>query len=217
MSVTPTTLSAIQQAGQSIDEARRALAEAVAVHAQRVMTAVAEQPFNVDNDKLFAYWKTAARLAREVQSIEEQFKTIYQTAEGLLVPETPVLTALPSAASSRKAAGPGTYGSDTSKAEDVVVKLKPAPKKARLARGDAAPAGKPATGASPGASGLGGNDAKLLHFLGTALNRRSWRRMPQSVMAQGSGIPLGSVSLALRRLIAGGHVTEGKNGHYKRG
>jgi hypothetical protein len=40
--------------------------------------------------------------------------------------------------------------------------------------------------------------------------------MPQSAMAQGAGIPLGSVGLALRRLLAGGHVIEGEKGRYKR-
>ena len=44
MSVTPSTLSAIQQAGQSIDMARHALVGAVNEHAQRVMAAIAEQP-----------------------------------------------------------------------------------------------------------------------------------------------------------------------------
>ena len=83
MSVTPSTLSAIQQAGQSIDMARHALVGAVNEHAQRVMAAIAEQPYSVDNDQLFASWKTLSRLAQEVSAIEEQFKTIYQTAADL--------------------------------------------------------------------------------------------------------------------------------------
>jgi len=219
MAVTQATLAAIQQAGQSIDAARVALAEAVAGHAQRVMAAVAEQPFSVDNDKLFAHWKTTARLAQEVQAIEAQFKTLYETALGLAVPETPVLTALAPATSSRRAAGRSTYGLDTSSAEDVEVKSgpKPATRKVKRARGAAAPARKPASGASPDAIALSANDAKLLDFLKTALNRRSWQRMPQSAMAQGAGLPLGSVGLALRRLLAGGHVIEGEKGRYKRG
>lgn len=215
MSVTPTTLSAIQQAGQSIDEARRALAEAVTAHAQRVMTAVAEQPFNVDNDKLFAYWKTAARLAQEVQAIEEQFKTIYQTAEGLLVPETPVLTALPQSGRGRSGGHRGGAAVDTSAAEDVEVKVAvtpPAPRKARAARPARAAA---APRAASGGDALSTNDAKLLAFLKTALNRKSWKRTTHGSMAQGAGMPLGSVGLALRRLIAGGRVVEGEHGHYK--
>ena len=58
MSVTASTLSAIQQAWQSIDVARQSLVAAVNEQAQRVMLAVAEQPFSVGNDKLFASWKT---------------------------------------------------------------------------------------------------------------------------------------------------------------
>jgi hypothetical protein len=95
MSVTQETLSAIQQAGQSIHEARQALSEAVTQQGQLVASAVVEQPFGAGNDKLFAQWKTLARLAQEVQSIEEQFKTIYETAAGLKVRDIQVLVALP--------------------------------------------------------------------------------------------------------------------------
>lgn len=222
MSVTNATLSAIQQAGQSIDAARKALAEAVAEQAQRVMTAVAEQPFSVDNDKLFAHWKTTARLAQEVQSIEAQFKTIYETALGLAVPETPVLTALPPAAATR-AARRAAYDVDTSVAEDVEVKPQPQKKKpkvakaARLARAAASDLPEPAAVARPAGSGLSANDTKVLDFLKTGLNRKSWRRVTQNAMAAGAGIPQGSVGLALRRLIAGGHLREDAQGSYKLG
>lgn len=95
MSVTPDTLSFIQQAGQSIDAARQALVEAVAQQGKVVASAVVEQPFGAVNDKLFAQWKTLARLAQEVQSIEDQFKAIYETAVGLKACDIQVLVALP--------------------------------------------------------------------------------------------------------------------------
>ncbi len=217
MSVSNATLSAIQLAGQSMDAARQALADAVTEQAQRVMAAVAEQPFSVDNDKLFAQWKTMARLAQEVQAIEAQFKTLYETALGLAVPETPVLAALPSAAA-RKAPRRTVYEVDTSAAEDVEVKKPRAkPKNPAPVRAAGAALPKSAAGAVPGAHRLSANDAKLLESLKAVLQRRSWRRVTQSGMAEGAGLPRGSVGLALRRLIAGGYVVEGEKGRYKLG
>jgi hypothetical protein len=82
----------------------------------------------------------------------------------------------------------------------------------------AAPARKArVAGAATGSGRLSINDQLVLTFLNKSLQRKQWRRLSHSAMAQGAGIPLGSVGLALRRLMAGGHVLEGEKGHYKRG
>ncbi len=209
MSVTAATLSAIQQAGQAIDVARQSLAEAVQEHAQRVMMAVADQPFSVGNDKLFSQWKTVARLAQEVQAIEEQFKALYQTASDMAEPEAQVLKALPHAARTRATGPQGTYAMDTSAAEDVQVKPAPAAKGPRSAK-----AGKAARRQSAPRS-RGGNDAKVLNFLKTTLNRKSWKRLTQSEMADGAGIPNGSIAVSVRRLTDSGTLREGEKGFYK--
>ena len=203
MSVTPSTLAAIQQAGQSIDVARQSLVAAVNEHAQRVMAAVAEQPFNVDNDKAFASWKALSRMAQEVNAIEEQFKTLYQTAAELVQPETAVLMALPHRTRHKDSAR--SIAADNSGAQDVQIKPR-ATKKA-----------SPRSGRKPGtkAKGLSANDTQVLTYLQTVLDRRSWTRLTQAGMAAGSAIPLGSIGLALRRLTGMGRVLEGTKGRYK--
>ena len=209
MSVTPSTLSAIQQAGQSIDIARQSLVAAVNEHAQQVMAAVAEQPFSVDNDKLFANWKTLSRLAQEVNAIEEQFKTIYQTAADLVQPETAVLMALPHSVR-HKASGRSSSGdTNSSSVEDVAFKPRgakrgPKPGMVRAERQGATSIG-----------GLSANDTKVLDYLKGILNRKSWTRLTQAGMASGAGIPLGSIGLALRRLIGFNQIVEGNKGRYK--
>ena len=209
MSVTKSTLSAIQQAGQAINEARQSLAEATKDHAQQVMAAVASQPFSVENDKLYVRWKTIARLAQEVHSIEEQFKTIYQTASGLGGARMPVLTALPHHPSHTTASHQSTFVVDTLAAEDVHVKSSSTPKAPRRTK-----ARKAKRTASPARS-LSGNDTKVLNYLSATLNRKSWISVTQGSMADGAGIPRGSIGVALLRLIQAGQVIEGQKGKYK--
>ena len=121
MSVTPSTLATIQQAGQSIDVARQSLVAAVNEHAQQVMAAVSEQPFSVDNDKLFATWKTLSRMAQEVNAIEEQFKALYQSAAALVQPETAVLMSL--SHSPRHKVSARSLDADNAIAQDVQIKI----------------------------------------------------------------------------------------------
>jgi hypothetical protein len=208
MSVTPSTLSAIQQAGQSIDLARQSLVTAVNEHAQRVMAAVAEQPFSVDNDQLFSSWKTLSRLAQEVTAIEEQFKAIYQTAADLVQPETAVLMALPHSARYKAPGRSSTGDAGSATVEDVTFK----PRGAK--RGPKPGAARSRQGAA-NVGGLSPNDVKTLDYLKSVLNRKSWTRLTQASMASGAGLPLGSIGLALRRLITSKQVIEGQKGRYK--
>ena len=59
------------------------------------------------------------------------------------------------------------------------------------------------------------NDEKVLAYLKTVLDRRSWKAFTHAAVAQGAGIPLGSVGLAIRRVIALGTVREGQKGSYR--
>jgi hypothetical protein len=205
MSVTQETLSAIQQAGQSIHEARQALSEAVTQQGQLVASAVVEQPFGAGNDKLFAQWKTLARLAQEVQSIEEQFKTIYETAAGLKVRDIQVLVALPHVPRQKGLAR--SHLVDDAAVNDVAVRtkgFKMAPKRKN---------GEAKVGTSPKA--LAGNHAKVLDFVKTQLNRRSWKPLTHAAVAKGSGIPAGSVGASLARLKKEGLILADDKGGYK--
>jgi hypothetical protein len=209
MSVTPSTLSSIQQAGQAIDIARLAIIAAVTEHAQRVMVAVAEQPSSGDNDKLFSSWKTLSRLAQEVNVIEEEFKVIYQTAADLAQPETSVLMALPHSAQHKTPARDSADTASNSTVEDV--QFKPGAAK----RGPKPGAVRVTRKAASNVGGLSTNDSKVLDFLATQLNRKSWTRLTQAGIPDGAGIPIGSIGLALRRLIGFNQIVEGVKGRYK--
>lgn len=62
---------------------------------------------------------------------------------------------------------------------------------------------------------LSANDEKVLAYLQQVLDRRGCKTFTQTAIAQGAGIPLGSVGLAIRRVIAAGAVREGPKGIYR--
>lgn len=207
MSIAPNTLLSLQKAGESLHAARQAFAQEVQQNASRVVGIVASEPFSNDADRAYAQLRTIARMAHELQAMEEQLKTLYGAAMELVAPETPVLVAL-SVRNARSRARPVAPGSEG--AEDVVVK--PAKQKQSLRKKAAA---KVEAEPSSQALRLSANDQKVLTYFKHALDRRSWKHLTQAVIAEGSGIPLGSVSLAIRRVIAAGGVREGRKGSYR--
>lgn len=199
MSLSASTLSAIQQAGQGLHEAHHAVTQAVQATAEQMVATVASQPFSPESDRAYAQLRSVARLAHELQAMEEQMKALYTSAAQMVTPEMPVLIALPGHA--RRSLSRPVETKEG--AEDAVVKTAPSLKaKPKVAKSDKAPR-------------LSSNDEKVMHFLKTALDRRSWKSLTHATIAQGAGIPLGSVGLALRRVALAGRVREGSKGAYR--
>lgn len=207
MSIAPSTLLALQQAGESLYAARQAFAQEVSSNASRVVGIVASEPFGNEADRAYTQLRSIARMAHELQAMEEQLKTLYEAALPLVVPETPVLVAL-SDRGTRAHARQHTSGTES--AEDVVVKAVPQ-KPPRKTKAAAKATADTATQAQRKSS----NDEKVLAHLKQILDRRSWKTFTQAAIAQGAGIPLGSVGLAIRRVVAAGAVCEGDKGSYR--
>lgn len=207
MSIAPNTLLSLQQAGESLHAARQAFAQEVQQNASRVVGIVASEPFSNDADRAYAQLRTIARMAHELQAMEEQLKTLYGSAMELVAPETPVLVALADRPTRSRARA---STSSIESAEDVVVKpgLQKKPSKNRAtSKVTAEPSSQPQR--------LSANDEKVLAYFKDVLDRRSWKTLTQAAIAQGAGIPLGSVSLAIRRVIAARAVREGQKGSYR--
>ena len=187
MTISKSILLTLQHAGESVHAAKQVFAQAVQSSATRVVSAVASEPFSAEADKSYSQLRAIARLAHEIQSIEEQLKTIYETATKIAGEDTPVLTALPSHIARHS---PGAN------VEDAVEKQ---PKKS-------------STSAS---KRLSANDQKVLAFMKTVLDRRSWKPVSHSDISKGAGIPPGSISLSMRRVVESGAVHEGAKGHYR--
>ena len=146
-------------------------------------------------------------MAHDLQSMEEQLKTLYGSAMDLGSPDVPVLVAL---SNPRQRSPASTNAADIAGAEDAVVK--PAPQKKPLkAQGARKAASEPAGPMTR----MSGNDEAVLTYLKQVLDRRSWKTFTQAAIAEGSGIPRGSVGLAMRRVMAAGMVREGRKGSYR--
>ncbi|HEX5364854.1 MAG TPA: hypothetical protein VFW59_11350, partial [Gallionella sp.] len=90
MSLSASTLSAIHQAGQGLHEAHHAVTQAVQAAAEQMVATVASQPFSPESDRAYAQLRSVARLAHELQAMEEQMKALYTSAAQMVTPETPV-------------------------------------------------------------------------------------------------------------------------------
>ena len=207
MSISPTTLLALQHAGESLDAAKKAFAQEVQSNAERMVGIVSSEPFGTEADRAYAQLRAIARLAHELQAMEEQLKTMYRAAAEMIVPETPVLEAL---SDRRRRSRIHQNEPRHEGAEDAIVK--PAPQRPAH---EAKTKQKMAKTSPSSSQHLSPNDEKVLKHLKKVLDRRSWKSLTQVSIAQGAGIPVGSVGLAMHRLLAGEVVREGSKGSYR--
>lgn len=207
MTIAPSTLDSLQQAGESLYEARQAFAQEAQLNANRLVGIVASEPFSNEADRAYAQLRAIARMAHDLQALEEQLKTMYGSAAELVSAETPVLVALSDRSS--RAQGRANAAS-TQSAEDAVVKVsrqKRMPKKKSRTKSAPEPASRPRR--------MSTNDEKVLAYFKASLDRRSWKSFTHATISQGAGIPLGSVGVAIRRVITAGAVREGQKGSYR--
>lgn len=238
MSLTPTHLSALQQAGAAVFTADAELKNAVQAYAGRVTAAMQSNPFGLGNDALFENWKRVARLSQTLTGIEEEMKKIYFMAEELMSADTPDVQPVPTLAAPHTvpvAAAPALV-EDQLAPTDVRVKparkaaskvvAKPAPKAAQkpadprvgksVGKATAKLVTQPAAKAPAKVPGvLSGNASKLLQHLKGLLNTQEFLPFNQSSGSQATGIPLGSMTAALRRLSSTGHLSAGPGGRFK--
>lgn len=158
------------------------------------MAQMASQSFSPDNDAAYKKLLGLARMAHELQAMEEQLKALYAQATEATSPDLPVLIAL-SSDGARAAARPGKAN-----AEEAVVK--PA-----AARKSKAVQGKQ--------SRLSPNDENVMQALQGMLDRQSARVVTHASIAQATGIPLGSIGRSLRNLVAAGSIKEGPKGAFR--
>jgi hypothetical protein len=220
MSLSKTTLSAIQQAGQALHKATVVVAGAVREQAEHMVATVASQPFQAEGEQAFANFKMLARLSQELLALEEQLKNLYATASDLASPVMDVVAALPRPNARVRAAAQA----QNDVAEDAVVK----PASVRSAKRVAKPAivksstRKPAKAVtrtadkkSSAVPALTGNDSKVLDYLKTVLKPGEWVELTGAAVAKGAAMPLGSVGISIKKVVAFGAVKKRGRGSYQ--
>ena len=207
MSLSKTTLSAIQNAGQAMHEATVVVSAAVRHQAEQMVNTIATLPFETHAEQAFANFRGLARLSQDLLTLEEQMRGLYTSATELANPAMDVVAALPHVSIKRTAEGKAA-------AEDAVVKpaaARRSGKQVKKAKNNAA-ADKPKT---PIPTHLTPNDIQLLDYLKTALNTTDLTGLTGTAMAAGSGLPLGSIGISIKKLIETGAVIRGGRGTYR--
>ena len=234
MSLSKTSLSAIQQAGQALHGATVVVADAVRAQAEHMVATVANQPFQAEGEQAFANFKMLARLSQDLLSLEEQLKNLYATASELASPEMDVVAALPHGSRRLRAA---TASADDV-AEDVVVKsiptrrikptakstnkatTKPASKRAAklvtkpITKTVAKSASIPSPNKATKPITLTVNDNKVLEFMKSALKPGVSSALTGTAISMGAGLPLGSVGISVKKVLASGAVKKSGRGTY---
>lgn len=254
MSLSSSTLSAIQKTGAAAFTADEKLKSAVKEYAERVHAAMATNPYNLGNDALIEDWKTVARLSKTMAGIEAEIKKVFQIAaelasddqprvvqepalaaptraakKALVSPKavTPTATTTPAKKAKQKsktvalASTAPTNSSETNVAKhsdlaptDVVIKSK---KKAPTPKTSATKPVKVAKVArvSTSSQELAANPAKLMTHLATLLNSNEFTELSQTTAANETGIPLGSMTAAIKKLLDTGRIVAGPTGSFK--
>lgn len=205
MSLSKTTLSAIQQAGQSLHRATVVVSTAVREQAEHVVATVASQPFQAEGEQAFANFRMLARLSQDLQSLEEQLRNLYATASELASPEMDVVVALPHPSARLRVSA--SAQNDT--AEDAIVK----PATVRRAKAKSQKATKTVRVAKPVT--LTANDSKVLQYLKSVLKADEWTDLTGAAIAKGAEMPLGSVGISLKKVVAFGVVKKKGRGSYQ--
>jgi hypothetical protein len=200
MSLSKSTLSAIQNAGLGLHKATVVVSAAVREQAEHMVATVASQPFQAEGEQAFANFKILARLSQDLLGIEEQLRQLYNTAAELASPEMNVVASLPRPS----ARAGGDLGN--SKAEDAVIKPAAA-RRTKPGQKKGAKSGKLVT--------LTANDTKVLDFMKTVIKAGEWTPLTGAAVSKGADMPLGSVGISMKKVVASGAVKKKGRGSYQ--
>lgn len=214
------TLAHVQQAGQAVSTAREQLNLQLQRQVDKLATVVVAQPFGSDADRAYAQLRAVARMAQELQSIEDQLVQVYKAAAQFEeAQDIQILVALPRHKAKAASITVGAATKGAVDAQEVLPRQRtPKSRTVKPSRAQPKTTATATTTTSAQRRSLGAtNEDRLLAGLKQHLNKRSWTPMTQAQMAQITGLPQGSVGAALNRVIASGRVIMGERGQYKLG
>lgn len=219
MSLNKELLATLQKAGAAVFDADTQLKLAVKSYGERVQAAVGSNPFHLGNDTLFENWKLVARLSKTVASMEEDLRKVYQVAGEL----SDVEPSLPDTMPALFAPSPDAPGENAASAAPVIAKTSLAATDVKIKRKKRIAAAKPTAKMAKAANNpspvlakpLPKNAEMLLKHLKYVLTTKGFAAVNQTAVAKATGIPLGSMTAALKRLVAAGYVQTNPSGLFK--
>lgn len=213
MPISKESLSAIQSAGAAAHHADAALKFVVHSYADQVRQAMSSNAFDLQTDSLYEEWKTVARLSQTLEQIEAELRKVHQAAQQLGMesfnsakPKAQLTAPASASVAKNIAALPLVELID---ATDVVAK-KPAKAKSekKAYKTDAPPS-------TSSASKLSVNTQKLLTHLKTVLSTRKYSEIKTTPEGIKAGLPSGSVTASLNKLIEAGYLDKNAAGALK--
>lgn len=228
MPLSTSTLNALQKVGAAAFTAEERLKKDVKEYAERVHAAIAKNPYSLGNDTLIENWKVAARLSHTLMGIEKELNEVYQVASQLIDDDQPTLGEVPALAVPTRSVGKEV----ARKAASVKVKMKKESVKLANKTGVvqtdltatdvlAKPrkntdTKKPkSAGTSGKTAARGSNPAKLFSYFERTLSPSEFSVVSQTAVAKETGIPLGSMTAAIKKLTESGRVTAAPDGSLK--
>jgi hypothetical protein len=192
MSLSPKNLSSVQKAGQAVHDASEAIGATVRTQAESMVASMSTSPFSAESEQAISRFKTLSKLSQGLAAVEAQLQELYVLASDLASSVSDVI-GLPST--------PKRKAVTNAAAVDVVAKPPKAAKKVKKG-------GRQALA-------LTANDSKLLGFLQGALKGGAPTVITGNKMSDGSDIPLGSVGISLKKIIATGALKQVGRGTYQ--
>lgn len=202
MSISASTVAAIQRIGAGAFAVKEKLRKDVKAYSDLVNNAVATDADQANSNILFEKWKAVARLSQNIERIEEDLKKAYQVAFSLTSDDTSEVLILPAP---RREAGQGATMAGAQAPTDVKVKTRKMVKSVT----------KKVSRKSAGVRPLGANPTKLIAHLEGILNSNDFAPIVQIEISNVTGIPMGSMSAALKKLVAIGRLVAGPAGTFK--
>jgi len=196
MTLSISTLAAIQKVGAAAFQADAKLKAAAKDYAERVSAAITESPDKQGTDTLVESWRAVARLSRTLEGIEEELTKVYQIASQLTADEQATVDDMPALAKPTRSSG-------KAKKRAALPKVKAKAGKRKVV----AVAAKTLAPTS--------NPAKLLQHLQGLLNVNDFTAISQTGVAKEIGIPLGSMTAAIKKLVEIGKIVTGPNSSLK--
>lgn len=214
MALSSKALSAIQKAVAALELADGELKNAVARYAQQVTSAMASNPSHQSNNGMFENWKAIARMSKKLEGMAKEIGDVNLAAVSLATEDAATPEVLALAAPEADALAPTDVVAKkkvlekAGKAVTKAVKAVPTP---TAAKKKAAKVAKKA--AEP--IKLAANPTKLLNYFERTLSTNHFVGIQQSAVSKEIGVPLGSMTAAIKKLAEGGKIVVGPSGTFK--
>ena len=194
MAISKATLAAIQKTGASAHNLKLALQAETKKYSDRLSKALSANAsgdaFELLDGPDIALWKGVGKLAKMIDAVEIELGSAFKFASNLMAGKQGPIAASPQVSTAQLKRTPAPN-------EKIRAKLK-VKKQAK----------------SPSVRGSV-NAQILLAKLVSSLNSEHFTVLKQTELAKSTGIPIGSMTAALRKLISTGDLVLGKEGGYK--